>query len=238
MAEANSVSSASDLKPGVKLTGTVRQAALSGAVVDLGLDLDGWIHISQLKEGRVNNVSDVVSDGQEVSAWVRRVDGKAGRVDLTLIEPVEDSTTEMAVGEIVKGKVVRLEKYGAFVDVGAARPGMIHVSELADGFVKSPEDIVKIGEEVEARVIAVNLKKGRIDLSLKEDLASFVEDEPEDEEEQVTAFALAYQRALDKDSSGDTSGAEDEGPHPVDSKRKQQAELLARTLEQHKNRDE
>ena len=65
------------------------------------------------------------------------------------------------------GKVVKLEKFGAFVDFGAERPGMVHVSEMANGYVASPSDVLKEGDEVKAAVIKVNRKKRRIDLSIK-----------------------------------------------------------------------
>jgi predicted RNA-binding protein with RPS1 domain len=123
---------------------------------------------------------------------------------------------------VVKGKVVRLEAYGAFVDIGAERPGMVHVSELAHGYVKTPSEIVKEGDEVEAKVLDVNRKKKQIKLSMKAlepEVEEFkpakkenkktgkrspkketVEAPPQDEEREPeqTAMQIAWKEALDK----------------------------------------
>jgi small subunit ribosomal protein S1 len=233
----NTSISIDDLKPKQKLTGIVKKVELVGAVVDIGVGRDGLVHISQLKEGRVNNVSDVVSEGQEVTVWVRRVDKKSGRIDLTMLEPPDVAWDELQVGQTVKGKVVRLEKFGAFIDVGAERPGLVHVSELADGYVKSPSDVVGVGDEIEAKVIGLSRKKGRIDLSIKALGPTLSVEEAVGEEEPLTAFALAYQRALMEEEQQEA--AEDEGSSQVasDRRRRMQDELLERTLEQHKSRE-
>lgn len=231
--------SVEDLKPKQKFTGTVKKVELYGALVDIGDGREGLVHISQLKEGRVNNVAEAVSEGDEVTVWVRRTDKDSGRIDLTMIEPPAVSWGDLKEGQTVTGKVVRLEKFGAFVEIGAERPGLVHVSELAEGYVKSPSDVVKVGDEVEARVIGVNRKKGRIDLSLKalQPTMAMIDDEEEEEGETLTAFALAYQRAVEQEQGADE--AEEEKPVEAtdDRKRRQQEDLLARTLEQHRDRD-
>jgi predicted RNA-binding protein with RPS1 domain len=125
---------------------------------------------------------------------------------------------------VVKGKVVRLESYGAFVDIGAERPGMVHVSELAHGYVKTPGEVVKEGDEVEAKVLDVNRKKKQIKLSMKAlepEIEEFkpakkekeikkgnkrgpkkeAVDAPAQEEErepEMTAMQIAWQEALNK----------------------------------------
>jgi ribosomal protein S1 len=84
-----------------------------------------------------------------------------------MIQPLALEWKEIEPDMVVKGKVVRLETYGAFVDIGAERPGMVHVSELAHGYVKTPSEVVKEGDEVEAKVLDVNRKKKQIKLSMK-----------------------------------------------------------------------
>ena len=228
--------SVDDLKPKMKLTGTVTKVELFGAFVDIGVGAEGLVHISQLKPGRVNNVDDVISEGQEVEVWVRRVDKEAGRIELTMIEPHAVGWEDLEVGQAVKGKVVRLEKYGAFVEIGASRPGLVHVSELAAGYVGSPSDVVTIGEEVEVKIIGLNRKRGRIDLSIKA-LLDEMPVEEEQEEEPLTAFALAYQRALDAEKDEESLEEIGDIADLSDRQRRQQDELLARTLEQHKDRE-
>jgi ribosomal protein S1 len=153
------------LEPKTKLSGKVLKTTLAGALVDVGQNIPGVIHISQLSTEPVNKVEDVVKEGQTVDVWVRRV--KKDRIELTMVQPLALEWKEIEPDMVVKGKVVRLEAYGAFVDIGAERPGMVHVSELAHGYVKTPGEIVKEGDEVEAKVLDVNRKKKQIKLSMK-----------------------------------------------------------------------
>src|SRR5687768_6523374 len=153
------------LAPKTKLSGKVLKTTLAGALIDVGQSVPGVIHISQLSEDSINKVEDVVKEGQTVEVWVRRV--KKDRIELTMIKPLGLEWKEIEPDMVVKGKVVRLEPYGAFVDIGAERPGMVHVSELAHGYVKTPNEIVKEGDEVEAKVLDVNRKKKQIKLSMK-----------------------------------------------------------------------
>lgn len=208
------------LAPKAKLSGKVLKTTLAGALVDVGQSIPGVIHISQLSKDPVNKVEDVVKEGQMLDVWVRRV--KKDRIELTMIEPLALEWKEIEPDMVVKGKVVRLEAYGAFVDIGAERPGMVHVSELAHGYVKTPNEIVKEGDEVEAKVLDVNRKKKQIKLSMKalepeiEELKPAkkdnkkagkrgpkkeVEEVPTQEEEkeaELTAMQIAWQEALNK----------------------------------------
>jgi predicted RNA-binding protein with RPS1 domain len=153
------------LEPKTKLSGRVMKTTLAGALVDIGGNLPGVIHISQLQSKPVNKVEDVIKEGQIVDVWVRRI--RKDRIELTMIEPLKFEWKEIQPDTVVKGKVVRLESYGAFVDFGAERPGLIHVSELARGFVKTAGEVVKEGDEVEAKVLDVDRRKRQIRLSMK-----------------------------------------------------------------------
>lgn len=208
------------LEPKTKLSGKVLKTTLAGALVEVGQNIPGVIHISQLSKDPVNKVEDVVKEGQTVDVWVRRV--KKDRIELTMIEPLALEWKEIEPDMVVKGKVVRLEPYGAFVDIGAERPGMVHVSELAHGYVKTPNEIVKEGDEIEAKVLDVNRKKKQIKLSMKAlepEVEEFkpakkenkksnkrgpkkeaVEVAPQEEEREpeLTAMQIAWQEALHK----------------------------------------
>src|SRR6266498_2892681 len=211
---------ATTLEPKTKLSGKVLKTTLAGALVDVGQTIPGVIHISQLSTEPINKVEDVVKEGQTVDVWIRRV--KKDRIELTMIQPLALEWKEIEPDMIVKGKVVRLEPYGAFVDIGAERPGMVHVSELAHGYVKTPNEIVKEGDEVEAKVLDVNRKKKQIKLSMKAlepEVEEFVPAkkeiqkagkrgpkknqtesvEPEETKEpELTVFQIAWQEALKK----------------------------------------
>ncbi len=153
------------LEPKTPLTGKIIKTTLAGALVDVGKELPGVLHISQLQKDPVNKVEDVVHEGQTVDVWVRKV--RKDRIELTMIRPLAFEWKDLEPEMVVKGKVVRLESYGAFVDIGAERPGMIHISELARGYVKAAGDVVKEGDEVEAKIISVDRKKRQIRLSMK-----------------------------------------------------------------------
>ncbi|HVN14567.1 MAG TPA: S1 RNA-binding domain-containing protein [Anaerolineales bacterium] len=169
------------LEPKTKLSGKVIKTTLAGAIVDIGRELPGVIHISQLQKEPVNKVEDVVKEGQTVDVWIRRI--KKDRIELTMIEPLGLEWREIQPDMIVKGKVVRLESYGAFVDIGAERPGLVHVSELTRGYVKTPSEVVKEGDEVEAKVLEVDRRKRQIRLSMKALIPEIVEEEKPQKEE-------------------------------------------------------
>ena len=216
----DSMSSVTTLEPKTKLRGKILKTTLAGALVDVGQTIPGVIHISQLSNDPVNKVEDVIKEGQDVEVWIRRV--KKDRIELTMIEPLSLEWKEIEPDMIVKGKVVRLEPYGAFVDIGAERPGMVHVSELAHGYVKTPNEIVKEGDEVEAKVLDVNRKKKQIKLSMKalepeveefkpakkenkkagkrgpKKVMDEVPAQEEEREPEMTAMQIAWQEALDK----------------------------------------
>jgi ribosomal protein S1 len=240
------------LEPKTKLSGKVLKTTLAGALVDVGQHVPGVIHISQLSKDPVNKVEDVVREGETVEVWVRRV--KKDRIELTMIEPLSLEWKEIEPDMVVKGKIVRLEPYGAFVEIGAERPGMVHVSELAHGYVKTPSEIVKEGDEVEAKVLDVNRKKKQIRLSIKalepevqefkparkedkkgrgkrsprkEKETEVVEVQEEPKETELTAMQIAWQEALDKANAEKSFKVK----RPKSSTSQEQEEILNRTLE-------
>mgnify|MGYP001161337469 FL=1 len=185
-----------DLRPKMRLQGTVSSVELFGILVDIGVGLSGLVHISELGETKGGQGNDAFQIGQAVTVWVKQVEKKANRVTLTLQEPLAVEWHELKPGQIRSGKVVRLEKFGAFVDVGAERPGLVHVREITTGRVAHPDEVVTLGEEVEAQVIGVNRKKRQIDLSMRA-LEQQVVDEDEDEAPPATAMELALRAAME-----------------------------------------
>ena len=156
-----------DLTPKMRLKGTIKKTSLAGAIVDIGLDIPAVIHISQLQKDPVSRVEDIVAPGQEVEVWVRRVFPKKQRIELTMIEPLALEWREIEKDMVLKGKVTRLEKFGAFVEIGAERPGLVHISELTHDYIRTVDEIVKPGDDVEVKVLEVNRQKKQIKLSMK-----------------------------------------------------------------------
>jgi len=213
-----------DLQPKMKLTGTVKKIELFGAFVDVGAGRDGLVHISALSPQRVNQVTDVVKEGETITVWVRKVDAKAGRLDLTMIEPLGVDWGDLKAGQVYTGKVVKLEKFGAFVDIGAERPGMVHISEMATYRVEDVSEIAKVGQEVEVKVLGVDPRKKQIKLSMK--ALDVVEEEEVDEQDEpgLTAMQLAFRRAQEG------RAAAGKGKAKFKTSRREQEDILSRTL--------
>lgn len=167
------------LKAKTHFSGKVLKVAAGGALVDIGQDKPGFLHISQVaaSEEGVKRVEDVLQVGAVIDVWVRRV--KEGRVELTMVQPLVYDWKDLKPGMTVTGRVVKLETYGAFVDIGAERPGLIHISEMAHGYVRTPADVVKEGDEVEAQILDVIRRKKQIKLSMKALQPEPVKEEPE-----------------------------------------------------------
>jgi small subunit ribosomal protein S1 len=160
--------STQEIKPKMHFTGTVLKTSLAGAVVDIGSEKHAVIHVSQIvapENQPIKSVRDVLQEGQQIEVWVRKI--KDERIELTMNKPLDLEWRDVKKEMVVKGKVVRIESFGVFLDIGAERPGLIHISELAHGYVRTPGDVVKEGDELEAQVIDVNKKKKQIKLSLK-----------------------------------------------------------------------
>jgi small subunit ribosomal protein S1 len=221
-----------ELKPRMKLSGKVTKAALSGAFVDIGLSQEGWVHISQLSKDPVNRVTEIVELGDEVTVWVKRVDRRRGRINLTMIEPPERVFSDLKPGMTIKGKVTRLAPFGAFVDVGVGRDGLVHISELAPGYVEDPSEIVSVGEEVEVKVLSVDRRRRQIELGMKE---IPLETDEEEEPPLPTIMELAIKEALDRqegeeDDSRDKKTKGDQKKAP----QSEQSDIISRTLRSHR----
>ncbi|MGD8759964.1 MAG: S1 RNA-binding domain-containing protein [Anaerolineales bacterium] len=223
-----------DLKPHMPLDGKVTRIELYGAFVDIGAEHEGLLHISMIKRGHINRVQDVLEEGQAIQVWVHRVDPKAERLQLTMIRPIKLRWKDLKPGAPLKGKVVRVESYGVFVDIGAERPGLVHISEISRDYVADPNEIVKVDDEVEVYVIDVNRKKRQIRLSMKLSVSDHeVEEEAVADESVPTAMEVALRSAL-KDAEGGQAKPKDAPAETQDSdddsERQHQDDLLQRTL--------
>jgi ribosomal protein S1 len=172
-----------------------------GAFVDIGAETDGLVHISEMSQGRVGKPSDVVKEGDVVAVWVREADRQSKRLSLSMIEPPDVDIRALKANMILTGRVVRLENFGAFVDIGAGRDGMIHVTEMGRGYVGSPSEILSLGDEVQVRVVEVDPRRGRIALSMKDLPAEqYQPDEAEDDLPSSMEIALRQAMMVEEDS--------------------------------------
>jgi ribosomal protein S1 len=187
-----------DLKPGLKTQGKVVRLEKFGAFVDLGAETDGLVHISEMGTGRIDKPSDAVSEGDIIDVWIKEADRKSRRISLTMVEPPEVDIRSLEPDTVVTGTVVRLESFGAFVDIGAGRDGMIHVSEMGRGYVGNPSEILSAGDEVQVRVLEVDPRRGRISLSMKDLPTESLELYDQEEEEIPTSMELALREAMEE----------------------------------------
>lgn len=162
------------LQEGSVVHGTVRTVTDFGAFVDLG-GVDGLLHIADMSWHRVAKPSDVVSVGDSVEVKILKIDAASRRISLGIKQLQPDpwtlATENLKQGDRVKGKVVRLADFGAFVEIAPGVDGLIHLSSLSWGKrVRKPSDVVKVGDQVDAVVMEVKASEKRISLSLKEAL--------------------------------------------------------------------
>lgn len=217
-----------------KVRGKVVKTTLAGAVVDIGDGKLAVIPISQLRKEPVRRVEEMLKAGDSVEAWVRRVDPEQDRVELTLIQPLGMEWRDLKKDMVISGKVTKLEKFGAFVEIGAERPGLLHVSEMSHDYVRKPEDVVSVGQEIQVRVLDVDRRKKQIKLSIKALIPeAAVEEEVEVEQDKPAPTAMEI--ALRKAMSEDDEVSETEKPSKEKATKKttqpDMEEILARTLE-------
>lgn len=160
------------LEKGQVLEGTVKNITSYGVFIDLG-GVDGLIHITDLSWSRVNHPSEILEDGQTVKVVILDFDDEKTRIQLGMKQleahPWDALSADMKVGDKVKGKVVVLADYGAFVEIAPGVEGLIHVSEMSwSTHLRSAGDFVKVGDEVEAEVLTLDREDRKISLGIKQ----------------------------------------------------------------------
>ncbi len=165
-----------DLEVGQRRTVRVSRLASFGAFVDLG-GIDGLIPISQLSFGNVESVDQVLQEGDEVEVEVMRIEDDPDRpgkprialsLKATLPDPFVAHAADLFDGATLEGRVVRLQKFGAFVELFPGVQGLVHISEMADRHIRHPSDVVAEGDTVTVRVLGVDTEQQRVSLSLRE----------------------------------------------------------------------
>lgn len=159
------------LEEGMKLTGTVKSLTSYGAFVDIG-GVDGMIHISELSWTRIKHPSEVVNVGDQVEVYVKALDQENKKISLGF-KKIEDNPWEILkrdypVGTKVEAKIAGITAFGAFATVVPGIEGLIHISEISWDRIKTPADVLNVGDTVEVLITDIDFDKKRVSLSMKQ----------------------------------------------------------------------
>ena len=160
----------SEIEVGNEYTGTVKSLTSYGAFVDIG-GIDGMIHISELSWNRIKHPSEVVKVGDTVEVTIKKLDDENKKISLGF-KKLEDNPWEILkrdypVGTVVDAKIVGLAAFGAFANVIPGIDGLIHISQISWDRVKTPGDVLKVGDEVKCEITDIDFDKKRVSLSMK-----------------------------------------------------------------------
>ncbi len=186
-----------DAEVGKKYQGTVKSLTSFGAFVDIG-GVDGLVHISELSWNKIKHPSEVVKEGDVLDVYIKDINAETKKISLGF-KKIEDNPWTIAqsklnLGDVVKCKIVRMMPFGAFAEIMPNVDGLIHISQIADRRIGKPEDVLTIGEEVEAKITDINWEEKKISLSIRALIPVPEKEEPEVEEEEIPqeGEALVY----------------------------------------------
>ena len=176
--------------PGTRISGKVRNLTNFGAFVEIEEGIDGMVHVSDMSWSRkVTNPAELLKKGQTVDAVVLEVDSANQRISLGMKQIEDDpwKTIEQRykMGDLVKGKIVKLASFGAFIELPDKLEGLVHISQISEEHIDKIKNVLKVGDEVTARVIKVDAPERRIGLSIK--AANYSSEQLEAEKEQYEA---------------------------------------------------
>ena len=195
-----------EIEVGKKYHGVVKSLTSYGAFVDIG-GIDGMVHVSELSWGRIHQPSEVVSVGDEIDVYVINFDKEKRKISLGYKDPDGNPWTQFTsryqVGDIAPVKIVKLMPFGAFAEVLPGVDGLIHISQIANRRIGKPEDVLTVGDEVEAKITAIDEEKHKISLSIRAMSEPAPVKAPEAEEEYVDEEPIAEDDALVYEVSAD-----------------------------------
>ena len=175
------------LQVGDVLEGTIKNVTDFGAFIDLG-GADGLLHISEMSWGRVENPKKVFKIGDVVKVFIKDINDRKIALSMKFEDenPWKDAAQKYAVGTIIKGVIARMTDFGAFVELAPGVDALLHVSQISKEHVDKPADVLKIGQEIEAKIVDFNEEEKKISLSLKAMLVPAEEPAQEYDEEPAT----------------------------------------------------
>ena len=190
------------IKEGDIVKGTVKNVTDFGAFIDLG-GVDGLLHISEMSWGRVENPKKVFKVGDEVEVLIKEIAGSKIALSLKFEDanPWKNAAEKYAVGNVVTGKVARMTDFGAFVELESGVDALLHVSQISKEHVEKPADVLKIGQEVTAKVVDFNEEGRKISLSIKALLAPEPKEEAKDEDADADVVSVDIDAVIAQEES-------------------------------------
>ena len=185
------------LKEGDTVEGTVKNVTDFGAFIDLG-GMDGLLHISEMSWGRVENPKKVFKVGDQLKVLIKEISGNKIALSLKFEDenPWKDAATKYAVGNEVTGKVARMTDFGAFIELESGIDALLHVSQISKEHIEKPSDVLKVGEEVTAKVVDFNEEDKKISLSIKAMLAPEPKEETVKEEDDADVVSVDIESVI------------------------------------------
>ncbi len=203
-----------EMEVGKKYHGVVKSLTSYGAFVDIG-GVDGMVHVSELSWGRIHQPSEVVAVGDEIDVYVINFDREKRKISLGYKDPDGNPwtmfTNRYSVGDTASVKIVKLMSFGAFAEVLPGVDGLIHISQIADHRIEKPDDVLRVGDVVDAKITAVDEEKHKISLSIRallnEAKAAAAQEaaeaaDAEDADEDSGEDALVYEVSADGQATG------------------------------------
>ena len=197
-----------EIEIGKKYSGVVKSLTSYGAFVDIG-GIDGMVHVSELSWGRIHQPSEVLSVGDEVEVYVINFDKEKRKISLGYKDPEANPwvvfTNKYSVGDVAQVKVVKLMPFGAFAEVVDGVDGLIHISQIANRRIGKPEDVLTVGDVVEAKITAIDEDKHKISLSIRalsEPAPAAAKVEEEEYDDEPAEDALVYEVSESGEATG------------------------------------
>ena len=179
------------IQEGDVVEGTVKNVTDFGAFIDLG-GADGLLHISEMSWGRVENPKKVFKVGEKLKVLIKEISGNKIALSLKFADanPWKDAAEKYAAGNVVTGKVARMTDFGAFIELEPGVDALLHVSQISKEHIEKPADVLKVGEEITAKVVDFNNEDKKISLSVKAMLAPEPKAEAPEEDADVVSVDI------------------------------------------------
>ena len=197
-----------EIEVGKKYHGVVKSLTSYGAFVDIG-GIDGMVHVSELSWGRIHQPSEVVSVGDEIDVYVINFDREKRKISLGYKDPNGNPWTQFTekyeVGSVASVKIVKLMTFGAFAEILPGVDGLIHISQIANRRIAKPEDVLTVGDVVDAKITAIDEEKHKVSLSIRalsEPAPAPAKKEVVEEKEGPEEDALVYEVSATGEATG------------------------------------